>query len=92
MSRSGTAGRKGSPGVSTGDNWQPWQDEIKRYKARETEGLDKDLKALIAHIEKLREICPKDSAGSPTILALLYINKQQRLLDEVKVFLAGVDG
>ena len=47
------------PGITKAD-WQPWHDEIKRFKARETEGLDKDLKALEAHIKKLREICPKD--------------------------------
>ena len=74
----------------TKDNWQPWHDEIKRFKSRETEGLDKDLAALEAHIKKLREICPKDSAGYPTIRALTYLNKLQMHLDGVKSYLVRV--
>ncbi|GAI67271.1 unnamed protein product [marine sediment metagenome] len=74
----------------TKDSWQPWHDEIKSFKARETEGLDKDMAALEAHIKKLREICPKDSAGYPNTRALAYLNKLQTRLDEVKSYLAGV--
>lgn len=76
----------------TKDNWQPWHDEIKRFKAREPEGLDKDLAALAAHIKKLREICPKDSAGYPTTRALDCLNKLQMYLNGVKSYLAGVSG
>ena len=76
----------------TKDSWQPWHDEIKRFRARETKGLDKDLAALEAHIKKLREICPKDSAGYPTNRALDYLNKLQMRLDGVKSYLAGVSG
>jgi len=74
----------------TRDKWQPWHDEIKRYAARESEGLDEDLKALEAHIKKLREICPKDSAGYPTTRALAHLNNLQMRLDGVKSYLAGV--
>ena len=74
----------------TKDRWQPWHDEIKRFEARETEGLDKDLVALEAHIKKLREICPKDSAGYPTIRALTYLNKEQMRLNGVRSYLASV--
>lgn len=73
-------------------SWQPWHDEIKRFGARETEGLEKDLAALAAHIKKLREICPKDSAGYPLVRALAYLNKLQMRLDGVKSYLAGVSG
>ncbi len=72
------------------DKWQPWRDEIERFKARETEGLDKELKALEAHIKKLREICPKDSAGCPTNRALDYLNKKQVRLNGVRSYLASV--
>ncbi|MBA7606690.1 hypothetical protein ES703_13840 [subsurface metagenome] len=77
------------PGV-TKNNWQPWHDEIKRYAARETEGMTKELAALEAHIKKLREICPKDSAKYPTSRALTYLNKLQMRLDGVKSYLARV--
>jgi len=73
----------------TKNDWQPWHDEVKRFEARETEGLPKDLQALEAHIKKLREVCPKDSAGYPTTRALTYLNKLQRHLDGVKSYLAG---
>lgn len=76
----------------TKDSWKPWYAEIKRYGARESEGLDKDLVALKAHIKKLRKICPKDNAGYPTTRALIYLNKQQMHLDGVKSYLAGVSG
>jgi len=76
----------------TKNDWQPWHDEIKRFGTRETEGLDKDLKALEAHIKKLREICPKDSAGYPTTRALTYLNKLQGHLDGVKSYLTSVSG
>jgi len=74
----------------TKENWQPWHDEIKRYAARETEGMTKELAALEAHIKKLRKICPKDSAGYPLVRALTYLNKLQMRLDGVKSYLAGV--
>ncbi len=45
----------------TKDPWQPWHDEMKRYAARETVGITKNLAALEAHIKKLREVCPKDA-------------------------------
>jgi len=70
-------------------DWQPWRDEIWRYGARETEGLDKDIEDLEVHIKKLREICPKDGAGYPLTNALVYLNKLQMRLDEVKGYLAG---
>ncbi|MBA7524408.1 hypothetical protein ES705_16546 [subsurface metagenome] len=76
----------------TKDSWQPWHEEIKRFKARETEGLEKDMAALEAHIKKLREICPTDSAGYPTNRALDYLNKLQMSLDGVKSYLASVSG
>ncbi|MBA7701591.1 hypothetical protein ES703_110331 [subsurface metagenome] len=72
------------------DNWRPWLEEIKRYAARETEGLTKELAALEAHIKKLREICPKDSAGYPVNAALTYLNKLQMRLDGVKSYLSRV--
>jgi len=74
----------------TKENWQPWHGEIKRFGARETEGLDKDLIALEAHIKKLRKICPKDSAGYPHTTALIYLNQLQTRLDEVRSYLANV--
>ena len=69
-------------------NWQPWDEEIKRYAARETEGLDRDLKALEDHIKKLRKICPKDSAGYPLTKALAYLSELQTRLNGVKGYLA----
>ena len=75
---------------NTKDNWQPWREEIKRYAGRESEGLDGDLKALEAHIKKLRKICPKDSAGYPNTTALIYLNKLQIRLDGVKSYLSRV--
>ncbi len=72
------------------DKWQPWHDEIKRFGARETEGLEKGLAALEAHIKELRKICPKDSAGYPTNRALTYLNKLQMRLDCVRSYLASV--
>ena len=74
----------------TKQSWQPWRDEIKRFKARETQGLDKDMAALEAHIKKLRKICPKDSAAYPYITALIYLNRLQIRLDEVKSYLEAV--
>ncbi|MBA7477897.1 hypothetical protein ES707_13312 [subsurface metagenome] len=74
----------------TKNNWQPWHDEIKRYAAKETEGITKDLAALEAHTKKLREICPKDSAGYLTTRALTYLNKLQMRLDGVKSYLTRV--
>ena len=76
----------------TKDNWQPWHDEIKRFGARGTAGLGKDMAALEAHIKKLREICPKDGAGYPPVRALTYLNKLQIRLDGVRSYLAGVAG
>ena len=74
----------------TKNNWQPWYDEIKRFGARATEGLEKDLAALEAHIKKLRKICPKDSAGYPPVRALTYLNKLQTRLDGVRSYLTSV--
>lgn len=77
---------------TTKNNWQPWKEEIERYKARETEGLDKDLKALEAHIKKLRQVCPKDSAGYPNNHALEYLNDLQMRLDGVNSYLSRAVG
>jgi len=72
------------------DDWQPWNDEIRRYTARGTEGLNKDIEALEAHIKKLQEICPKDSAGCRSTEALTYLHSLQLRLDEVRDYLARV--
>ncbi len=72
------------------DDWKPWHEEIKRYANRDTEGLTKDLAALEAHIKKLAEVCPKDSAGFPHTTALIYFNRLQIRLDEVKNYLVAV--
>ncbi|MBA7523849.1 hypothetical protein ES705_15983 [subsurface metagenome] len=74
----------------TKENWKPWHEEIKRYANRDTEGLDKDTAALEAHIKKLREVCPKDSAQYPHTTALIYLNQLKNRLDEVKKYLAAV--
>ncbi len=74
----------------TNDDWKPWHNEIKRYAARETEGLNKDLAALEAHIKKLREVAPKDDVGCTDTTALIYLNRTQNRLDEVKKYLAAV--
>ncbi|MBA7632597.1 hypothetical protein ES703_40146 [subsurface metagenome] len=74
----------------TKDNWLPWHEEIKRYAKRDTEGLSRDMAALEAHIKKLREVCPKDSAGYPYTTALIYLNRLQNRLDQAKKYLATV--
>jgi len=70
-------------------DWQPWDNEIKRYRAEDSQGLNADMAALEAHIKQLRKICPKDSAGYPPNRALDYLNKLQKHLDGVKSYLAG---
>ncbi|GAJ05378.1 unnamed protein product [marine sediment metagenome] len=76
------------PKVLTAKDWQPWHDEIKRYARRDTEGLDKDLAALEAHIKKLRAVAPKDSAGYRLHTnALIYLNTLQTRLDGIKSYL-----
>lgn len=73
------------------EDWQPRHDEIKRYARRDTQGLDKDLAALEAHIKKLREVAPKDGAGiSMHTTALIYLNSLQNRLDGVKGYLSRV--
>ena len=69
--------------------WEPWHEEVKRYKAKQTEGLTRDMEALEAHIRKLREICPKDVAGWPHGTALSYLNRLQIDLDTARKYLAG---
>jgi hypothetical protein len=71
---------------------QPWHEEIKSYANRGTEGLSKDMAALEAHIKKLHEICPKDSTGFPHTAALIYLNRLQNRLDEVKQYLSAAAG
>ncbi|MBA7621321.1 hypothetical protein ES703_28681 [subsurface metagenome] len=72
----------------TKDDWTAWHEEIRRYAQRETQGLSADLKALEQHIAKLREVCPKDRAEYPHLTALIYLNRLQIRLDEVKSYLA----
>jgi len=73
------------------EDWQPWHDEIKHYAKRETQGLTRDLEALEAHIKKLREVAPKDSAGiSLHTTALIYLSSLQNRLDGVKSYLSRV--
>ncbi|GAH93378.1 unnamed protein product [marine sediment metagenome] len=72
------------------EDWQAWHDEIKHYAKRETQGLTRDLEALEAHIKKLREVAPKDSAGCRHTDALSYLNSLQLRLDGVKSYLSRV--
>ena len=72
------------------EDWQPWHDEIKLYAKRETEGLDKDLAALEAHIKKLREVAPRDCADFLQTNALIYLNSLQQRFDGVKSYLSRV--
>ena len=72
------------------EDWQPWPDEIYCYKKQETQGLDKDLAALEAHIKRLREVAPTDGTGYPATNALIYLNSLQNRLDEVKSYLSRV--
>jgi len=72
------------------EDWQPWHDEIKRYKQRGTEGLDKDLAALADHIKQLGKLAPKDKAGCRHTDALIYLNSLQLRLDSIKSYLCRV--
>jgi len=74
----------------TKDSWKAWDEEKNRFAKRETQGFTADLKALEQHIKKLREVCPKDTAGYPHNLALTYLNLLQQRVDEAKRYLASV--
>ncbi|MBA7691169.1 hypothetical protein ES703_99709 [subsurface metagenome] len=74
----------------TKDDWKAWNEERKRYAKREAQGFTAEIKALEQHIAKLREICPKDTAGYPQTRALMELDKLQRGLDEAKRYLVSV--
>ena len=57
--------------------WDKWHIERHLFATRDTEGFNKDLEALKAHITKLQKVCPKDPAGWPVPAALSYLNKLQ---------------
>ena len=74
----------------TKDDWAKWQDEVKAYASRDTQGFSADIKALDEHIGKLWEVCPKDKAGYPHTTSLIYLNRLQQRLDYAKKYLSGV--
>ncbi|MBA7695840.1 hypothetical protein ES703_104480 [subsurface metagenome] len=74
----------------TKDNWKAWREEREQFAKRETQGFTAEIKALEQHIAKLREICPKDTAGYPHNRALMVLDELQRRVDEAKRYLASV--
>jgi len=70
------------------EDWGEWDGERKRCTARDTEGFNKDLTALEAHIKTLREVCPKDKAGFPVSTALNHIGRLTREFNRFKNYLA----
>jgi len=73
----------------TKDDWKAWDEERKQFAKREPQGFTIEIKALEEHIKKLREICPKDTAGYPHGTALTELNKLQQRLDEAKRYLVS---
>ncbi|MBA7523082.1 hypothetical protein ES705_15205 [subsurface metagenome] len=74
----------------TKDNWKARREEREQFAKRETQGFTAEIKALEQHIAKLREICPKDTAGYPHNRALMVLDELQRRVDEAKRYLASV--
>jgi len=70
-----------NPPGHTKDDWKAWDKEKANFAARDTWGFAEDMNALRAHISKLIEVCPKDSAGWPVGAALNVINKLRNNLD-----------
>ncbi len=60
------------------NKWEDWNIERDRFKARKSEGLIPDTRALETHIRKLQHICPKDQEKFPVLPALNMINKLQK--------------
>lgn len=76
----------------TKDDWKKWQEEREQFAKQETHGFTSDIKALEQHIAKLREVCPKDTAGYPHSTALYYLDELQQRVDAAKAYLASVGG
>ncbi|GAJ17861.1 unnamed protein product, partial [marine sediment metagenome] len=76
----------------TKDDWKAWNEERKQFTRREPQGFTAEIKALEQHIAKLREICPKDTAGYPHTRALMVLDELRQRVDEAKRYLAGVGG
>ena len=77
--------------VHTKADWKPWLEERRHFKNRESEGLTKDMEALAAHIKRLQELAPKDTAGWPIGNALKTIDtlhleylRIQRLIEQLR--------
>jgi len=77
---------------TTKDDWKAWNEERKWFAKREAQGFTAEIKALEQHIAKLREICPKDTAGYPHTRALTELQKLQQRVNEAKAYLASVAG
>ena len=73
----------------TRPDWTAWSKERREFAKREPQGFTAEIKALEQHIAKLREVCPKDTAGFPHMTALTELNKLQQRLDEAKRYLAN---
>ncbi len=76
----------------TKDDWKAWDEERKQFAKREAQGFTAEIKTLEQHIAKLREICPKDTAGYPHTRALMELDKLQQRVDEANRYLASVSG
>jgi len=74
----------------TKDDWKAWNFEREQFAKRGAQGFTAEIKALEQHIAKLREICPKDTAGYPHTRALMVFNELQQRVDEAKRYLASV--
>jgi hypothetical protein len=59
-------------------NWKQWDKERDAFEARLPRGFTLDLQALQAHIARLLEIAPKDSAGRIETNAYIIIERLQK--------------
>ena len=69
------------------EDWHDWDAERKRFKRRDTQGLDADVEALRQHIAKLWEVAPKDKAGLPVGIAWRVIHNLREDLSRIEQYL-----
>jgi len=67
-------------------NWDPWNEERQRFRDLETQGFEKDMKRLEAHINNLLNMAPKDSTGFVNLKCLDVINLLRQDLHKAKVY------
>ncbi|MBA7711827.1 hypothetical protein ES703_120793 [subsurface metagenome] len=68
-------------------DWKAYNQEIELYRHYGSQGISADMKALEAHIAKLREVAPKDKAGWLDWRALYMVEKLENDLAAGKAWL-----